>query len=195
MTSSILEKIAERGIVLAGKGAGKLIKKVGPEWSDRIVDKIGKGAEELLGTNDPDEIDEALAANPHLRIELETKALEVAAQEYEAMLKDVQNARQRDIEYLRAGRKNTRADIMAYGALFLSFVTLCGLIFMAIAGIEIGGPLLALISAQFGAMGGYTGAVFQYEFGSSAGSKSKDNDKQTTTSDLIKLVKNGRNGI
>lgn len=83
---------------------------------------------------------------------------------------DIQSARARDIQIKQAGYHNFRADVMLLAA-FASLVTVICLIN---ANEEIKPEVLAIFNMSVGALLKMLSDGFQFEFGSSRGSKEKD---------------------
>ncbi len=91
--------------------------------------------------------------------------------------KDVDSARNRDVELAKAGRGNYRADIMAYGAL-IAF----GLSGYALIKMEIPQANRELIVYLLGALTVIVKDLYGFEFGSSRGSHAKDDTITRLTS-------------
>jgi hypothetical protein len=83
-----------------------------------------------------------------------------------AYLSDVQSARTRDIEFLKAGKKNMRGDVLAYGA--LGALGLCIILLFAM---EPAPQSRDLLLVTLGALVAIVKDVFGFEFGSSKGSE------------------------
>jgi hypothetical protein len=87
------------------------------------------------------------------------------------MLQDRQQARERDIEILRAGHANRRADLMVVSAALGLILCLLSLAFYSDV---LPGEAVGIISTIAGIFGGCLKDAFAFEFGSSRGSKMKD---------------------
>lgn len=83
-----------------------------------------------------------------------------------AYLADTASARARDIEFLKAGRKNTRGDILAYGA--LGALIMC---ILALFAFDVPAQSRDLLLVTLGALVAIVKDVFGFEFGSSKGSE------------------------
>lgn len=112
----------------------------------------------------------AMQADPSAVLEFRAK---LAAQEADldrAYLADRADARARDIEIIKAGRNNTRADLMVAGAV----VGLLGcLVSLTVFKGDLPGEAVGIISTVAGIFGACLKDAFQYEFGSSRGSAEK----------------------
>lgn len=81
-------------------------------------------------------------------------------------LADVQSARQRDIAFLQAGKKNIRGDVLAYGA--LGALIMC---ILALFAFDVPAQSRDLLLVTLGALVAIVKDVFGFEFGSSKGSE------------------------
>lgn len=86
-------------------------------------------------------------------------------------LADVQSARARDVELRKAGHDNRRADVMVIGVVIGLITCLAVLIFFRK---DIPGEAVGIISTIAGIFGSCLKDAFAFEFGSSRGSKEKD---------------------
>lgn len=93
----------------------------------------------------------------------------------EAYLKDRQDARSRDVKLKQAGYANRRADAM----LVMAFVSFIVIVYFAWDGrLDMPDQVFALLNMAAGMILGMIKDAFQFEFGSSRGSKEKDLLKQ-----------------
>lgn len=88
-----------------------------------------------------------------------------------SLLEDRQAARERDLEFLRTGHANRRADLMVMAA--AAGLVLC-LLSLAFYSEVLPGEAVGIISTIAGIFGGCLKDAFAFEFGSSRGSKEKD---------------------
>lgn len=94
-----------------------------------------------------------------------------------AFLADQQSARERDMEFLKAGKKNQRGDILAYGALGALILNI-GFLFL----IDVPKNSRDLLLVTFGALVAIVKDVYGFEFGSS-----KDSQRNAqAVSDMLK---------
>lgn len=99
-----------------------------------------------------------------LKIRQEDNKLDAYIQEM--FLKDRQDARSRDVEYVKAGRNNTRGDVLAYSAIG-SLILCIFLLFVA----KVPPESRDLLLVTLGALVAIVKDVFGFEFGSSKGSE------------------------
>lgn len=137
---------------------------------------IGK----VFGVDPSDEkamVEAVKNATPEQLIELkkaemthEKELATISAELDKAYLKGTENARERDTKLTMAGYHNYRADVMISVA-FISFCFLCYLVNFNTA---IKPEVLAIFNMAIGALLKMMGDAFQFEFGSSRGSKEKN---------------------
>lgn len=175
------------------KKIGNIVGGAAPWLGSLLGGKVGESAGNLVASvlgckPEPKAIEEAIAADPNALLKLKQAEMDhkvtlekLAFQEkqLDAELdiehrridtEDIQSARQRDIKLKSTGYRNTRADIMILVA-FISFVLIC---WMINTNIGIRPEVLAIFNMAVGALLKMIGDAFQFEFGSSRGSKEKD---------------------
>lgn len=103
--------------------------------------------------------------------EFQKEAIKLEIQWELALLEDRQKARERDLELLRTGHANRRADLMVVAA--AAGLVLC-LLSLAFYSEVLPGEAVGIISTISGIFGGCLKDAFAFEFGSSRGSKLKD---------------------
>jgi len=100
----------------------------------------------------------------------QTELAQISAELDKAYLADRQNARGRDIDLKKAGYSNWRADVLALSAIG----GLLALIFTVIFAKIEAGPARDTLLVLSGTLIAIVKDVYQFEFGSSRGSKEKD---------------------
>lgn len=109
--------------------------------------------------------DPELARRFNLEAIKEDNALEIA------YLGDRKDARARDVKFLEAGKSNNRANVMLALTFLGLLLCVAAMIFMNVdANTAVGGVLIMLV----GKLTSMWGTAFDFEFGSSKGSKEKD---------------------
>jgi hypothetical protein len=103
-------------------------------------------------------------------------------EQMKAYLADAQSARSRDIEFLKAGRKNIRADVLAYAA--IGALILC-IFLLFVADVPKGSRDLLLVT--LGALVAIVKDVYGFEYGSSKGS-------ERNAQAVSDMLKNGNGG-
>lgn len=157
--------------MMLGQFAPAVIKMItGSDKAEAIAGKVVDIAKTVTGQATGEEAVEAIKADP-------TKILEfrqaIAAQEAElekAYLADRQDARKRDTAFVAAGRQNTRADLLA----LLSVVGLVLCVWFVARDHGLEERAVNAIMFVAGTLAACVRDVFAFEFGSSRGSKEKD---------------------
>ncbi|MDR0640533.1 MAG: hypothetical protein LBF65_02270 [Holosporales bacterium] len=98
-----------------------------------------------------------------------------------AIIRDKENARTRDISIVNTGKRNRRADVMVIAAAV--GLVMC-LAVIVIYHQSMPGEAIGIISTVAGIFGSCLKDAYNFEFGSSRGSKEKD---QTVASILNKI--------
>lgn len=137
-----------------------------------VVEKVLQIAREVTDKPTPEAAAEAMKADPELARQYQIEILAADEELEKAALADVDDARKRDLEVRRmAGGRNTRADLLVLGAVLILLACLVVLIFFRK---DIPGEAVGIISTIAGIAGACMRDAFQFEFGSSRGSKDKD---------------------
>lgn len=140
--------------------------------SDKAAEAAGKVvdiAEAVTGRKGGSAI-EALAQDPALVLQFRQSVMANEADMDKAYLADRADARARDIEIIKAGRYNIRADVMVGGVL-LGLIA-C-LVTMSLFRASMPGEVAGIMGTLVGIFGKCLSDAFQYEFGSSRGSAEK----------------------
>lgn len=133
--------------------------------------KVVDIAQNLTGATDPKEALAAIRANAELAQAFNLAVLAADTDLEKAYLTDRQSARNRDIAYVSAGRTNKRADLMV---LFDVIGLIACLVVLSVFRKEIPGEVVGLLSTIAGIFGLCLRDAHQFEFGSSRGSRDKD---------------------
>lgn len=159
------------GLALAKEFLPGIVKHIAGDKAGEVAETVVGAAQTLTGTNTPEEAADALRANPELLATFRTNMATINAELDKAYLADRQNARDRDVKLKQAGYHNYRADIM----LALAFISLVGIIWMLwSARLDMPDQIFAALNMAVGMLLKMIGDAFQFEFGSSRGSKEKD---------------------
>lgn len=140
---------------------------------------IGTFIAAALGTPaEPEAVSQAITTDPNALVKLQQIAadrerdlMQIHLQAVQADFADRASARARDIAMIKAGRTNTRANVMVWGAVAGLLACLIALVtFRA----QIPGEAVGIISTVAGIFGSCLKDAYAFEFGSSKGSKDKD---------------------
>ena len=166
-----LALLAPIAIKLAAEYAPDFIRHIGCEKAGDVAESVVGIARTITGIDDPEKAAAAVHADPALALQFKRHLASLEADLEKAYLADRQNARSRDVEMRKAGYRNTRADLML-GMAFTSFVALCVILYLG--RLDLPGEIISIITMAIGAILKMIGDAFQFEFGSSRGSKEKD---------------------
>ena len=157
---------------LAAEFAPTLIRKLAGDDAATVAEEVIGVATAVTGVGDPQGALEHLRANPDSVLQFKQRAAELEVQLETAYLADRQDARARDIAIRKNGGENHRANIM----LAMAFICLCGIIYVIWqARLDMPDHVFAMLNMTAGALLKMISDAFQFEFGSSRGSKEKDN--------------------
>lgn len=141
------------------------------DTSTAVAEKVMGIAQAVAGTESPQQALERIAANATLQHEFKLRLLESTSQLDQLHLADRQDARRRDVDLARLGQHNTRADVMVAGAVVGLLACLAVLVFFKD---KLPGEVVGIVSTVAGIFGACLRDAFQFEFGSSRGSRDKD---------------------
>lgn len=139
------------------------------EKSTSVVEKIVGVAQSVTGASTPAEALEMLKINAAKQVEFNMMMLSIEKEMEIAYLTDTQNARSRDIEFVKAGGKNYRADSMY----ILAVILIAALVWVVLKSSidEYGKGIITLVLGRFL---GYLDNIYNFEFGTTRASKTKD---------------------
>lgn len=156
---------------LAAEFAPGLVRKLAGDKAWEVAEKIVGTAKAITGTADPEAALAALREDAKAQAEFKRRMAELEIELEKAYLADRQNARLRDVELRKAGYRNTRADMM----LLMAFLCLVAIVYFTWSGrLDMPDNVFALLNMAAGMILKMIGDAFQFEFGSSRGSKEKD---------------------
>lgn len=142
--------------------------------SDKAAEAAGQVVEiakSVTGRGDGLDALDALKADPALAMQFRQSVMANETELDKAYLADRQDARKRDVELAKAGQRNVRADVMVVGAVVGLIACLAVLAFFKN---QVPGEVVGIVSTVAGIFGACLRDAFQFEFGSSRGSRDKD---------------------
>lgn len=165
----------------------------GSDQAEQAASAVVDIAKQVTGRGTGEEALAALQADPALAVEYRKAVMASEADLDKAYLADRQDARRRDVALAEAGVKNSRANWMVFMA---AAGTICGFVGMCVLGYlkarhsaalndGVFGALLAQLSTITAYFGLCLRDAFQFEFGSSRGSKDKDDA-------MVAMVRSGK---
>lgn len=141
----------------------------GDEKATAAATMIVDVAEAVTGKKGAEAV-EQVRADPAVMLEFRQRAMELDGQLEAAYLKDRQDARNRDVELAKAGRKNYRSDFLA----FLSVIALMFCVWFVATNADMADGAREAVMFIAGVFAAAVRDVYSFEFGSSRGSKEKD---------------------
>lgn len=140
------------------------------EAPPKIVETIGSIATGVSGASTVEEAVAIFQNNKEKAWEFKLQMLSHEKEMESEFLKDRQDARARDVELAKAGYRNVRGDVLAYGAIG----ALGGLLFVLIFREIPAGPGRDILAMCAGTLLAVVKDVYSFEFGTSRQSKEKD---------------------
>lgn len=141
------------------------------ETSAAVAEQVVGLAQTVSGTKSPEDALAALKQSTELQGQFNLRSIELDAQLEQAHLVDRQNARARDVEMIKAGIHNKRADVMV--AIDGAGLIIC-LVVLVFFRQEMPGEVVGLISTIASIFGLCLRDAHQFEFGTSRSSREKD---------------------
>lgn len=161
--------IIEIGLALA-QFAPSLMRLFGVgENSVTAAEKAIDIAKTVTGATSPEQALEMLKANSERQAEFNMAVLKQNSELEAAYLQDVQSARNRDAEFVKAGTRNYRADSMYFLSVFV-VAALVVVVFQSTLD-EYAKGIITLVLGRFL---GYLDNIYNFEFGSTRTSRVKD---------------------
>lgn len=144
---------------------------LGDGKNESVSHKILDIAKRVSGADNMGDAVSKIRENPELILEFQKSILEFDQKMEGLTVQDRESARTRDIAIVNSGQKNRRADIMVIAAVF--GLLLC-LVTITIFKDNLPGEVVGIISTVSGIFGSCLRDAYNFEFGSSRGSKDKD---------------------
>jgi hypothetical protein len=142
----------------------------GSDKSAAVAEKVVDIAKVVTGNDDGVDAVEMLKADPALAMQFQQAVMANEADLEKAYLADRQDARKRDVEFVKAGRHNWRADLLA----FLAVAGLVICVWFVARDSDLPERAVNAIMFVAGVLASAVRDVYGFEFGSSRGSKEKD---------------------
>jgi len=136
-----------------------------------VAERVAQVAQAVTGAPDAAGALQRLREDASAAAAFQQRVLEIDAELEQAHLADRADARQRDVALASAGRRNVRADVMV--ALDVVGLVAC-LLVLCVYRSALPGEAVGIISTIAGIFGACLRDAHQFEFGSSRGSRDKD---------------------
>jgi hypothetical protein len=138
---------------------------------ESIASRVINIAKEISGSEDVQDMIETFKSDPDKAIVFQEKICAMETEIEMALIQDRREARQRELQLLLSGKSNYRADIMVVSAVLGLGLCLGSL---GIYGDSLPGEAVGIISTIAGIFGACLKDAYAFEFGSSRGSRQKD---------------------
>ena len=139
--------------------------------TESVSKKIIDIAKNVTQQEDLASIVNTLRSDPKQALLFEEKVTAMETEIELSLLYDRQEARKREFNLIQNGRLSYRADIMVFSAVFGLGICLASL---ALYGSKLPGEAVGIISTVAGIFGACLKDAYAFEFGSSRGSRQKD---------------------
>lgn len=136
----------------------------------QIADKVAEVAQQVSGAKTIDEAITVFASSTEKAWEFKLRMLSMDREFEQLYLADVQSARGRDKEFIKAGQINHRANWMT----IFAFLIVCFLFFAVWRDPDINEFAKGVVTLILGRFLGYLDGIYNFEFGSTRSSKTKD---------------------
>ncbi len=140
------------------------------EGSVAVAEKVVDVAKAVTGQPTGQEALAAIQQDPALAHEFNMAVLKIDGELEQAYLADRKDARGRDVEFLKAGRRNYRADVM----FVLAVAVICGLVWIVWKDPGINEYVKGIFTLVLGRFLGYLDNIYNFEFGTTRGSQQKN---------------------
>lgn len=168
----MLPLLIPAALALAREFLPDLVGRIAGDTSGRVAGAVLDQVEGLTGTREPAAAAAILRADPDAVLALRGQVIEAYERIEIAYLADRQSARAMAVGRVQAGGTDTRANLMIAGA---TSVLLACIVVLVVYRAGIPGEAVGIISTVAGLAGACLKDAFAFEFGSSRGSKDKDN--------------------
>lgn len=140
------------------------------ETAGDVAGKVIDIAQTVTGKGTPDEAMAAMQLDPALALQFKTSVMANETDLEKAYLADREGARKRDTAFLQAGTHNYRADIM----FVLAVTVICWLVWLIWKDPSINEYMKGIFTLVLGRFLGYLDNIYNFEFGTTRASKTKD---------------------
>lgn len=159
------------GLAIASQFAPALMKYfTNSDTAATVAGQVIGIAQTVTGSSTAAGAQAALAADPALALEFQTKAMANETELQRMYIGDLQNARARDVEIVKATGRNVRGNVLAAGAAFIVLACLAVVVWRT----NMDDYAKATISLILGRAFGWVESVFSFEFGLTRESAKKD---------------------
>jgi hypothetical protein len=157
-------------VSLAIEAAPTVARWFGGDEAEESTKKVTDIARAITGKETPEDAEQAIRNNPELFMQFKTAVMAHDLAMEKVYMENTKDARGRDIALKERGYRNTRADLMVLAA-FVTLIAIVGALWAYQS--EIPQAVLAIFTLMAGQLLKMLSDAFNFEFGSSRGSKEK----------------------
>lgn len=139
----------------------------------QTAEKVIEVAKQVTGKEDPVVAVDTVKHDPTAFLAFEQRLAEIEVEVLRAQLADTQDARRRDVELQKAGFSNRRADVMV----MMDVIGLVACLYVLATAADLPAEITTLLTTIAGYFGLCLRDAHQFEFGSSRGSRIKDESR------------------
>lgn len=160
----IVAAVLQQGLSILG---GALLSK----GKDVVEEKLGIDIDKALGTEEGRiKLKQLEMEHEQWLVEADIRRNEQELQGFKIEVEDRGSARARDAEFVKAGTRNYRADLM----FTLAVVVICGLVYIVWKDQSVNEYVKGIFTLVLGRFLGYLDNIYNFEFGTTRSSKTKD---------------------
>lgn len=138
---------------------------------DVIEEKLGVDIEKALGTEEGRiKLKQLEMEHEQWLVEADIRRNEQELQGFKVEVEDRGSARTRDTEFVKAGTRNYRADLM----FVLAVAIICGLVYIVWQDQGVNEYVKGIFTLVLGRFLGYLDSIYNFEFGTTRNSRTKD---------------------
>jgi len=160
----LIAAVLQQGLQILG---GALLSK----GKDVVEEKLGIDIDKALGTEEGRiKLKQLEMEHEQWLVEADIRRNEQELQGFKVEVEDRGSARTRDAEFIKAGMRNARADMM----FILAVVVICGLVYIVWKDQSVNEYVKGIFTLVLGRFLGYLDNIYNFEFGTTRNSRTKD---------------------
>lgn len=160
----IIAALLQQGFSILG---GALLSK----GKDVVEEKLGIDIDKALGTEEGRiKLKQLEMEHEQWLVEADIRRNEQELQGFKIEVEDRGSARARDAEFIKAGTHNSRADMM----FILAVIVICGLVYIVWKDQSVNEYVKGIFTLVLGRFLGYLDNIYNFEFGTTRNSRTKD---------------------
>lgn len=162
--TAIIAALLQQGFSILG---GALLSK----GKDVVEEKLGIDIDKAFGTEEGRiKLKQLEMEHEQWLVEADIRRNEQELQGFKIEVEDRGSARARDAEFIKAGMHNSRADMM----FILAVIVICGLVYIVWKDQSVNEYVKGIFTLVLGRFLGYLDNIYNFEFGTTRNSRTKD---------------------